>query len=150
MIKFIHTGHALSKESIKPKRFRATVIVDAAEGILLTETRNRMVLFPGGGINPAEPPIAAAGRELFEETGLEATSLIFLFEHESQSTQHYVFSAATRGNAKARDDAVRVFYIRESEVESTINMSPATRTILLRFLHNKVPKYQLLSGRAAK
>lgn len=150
MTNSIHAGRAFPKEGVKPKRFRATVIVNAAEGILLTETRNRIVLFPGGGINLSEPPIAAAGRELFEETGLEATSLVFLFEHESQSTRHYVFLAAAQGHAKAGDDAFRVFYIRESEVESTKNMSPATRTILSKFLLDRTPQYKLLSSRISK
>ncbi len=64
-----------------------TPIVRASARVLLVDARDRILLFcvddsrvaaqrlwitPGGGIQPGEMPIAAARRELWEETGVEA------------------------------------------------------------------------------
>jgi 8-oxo-dGTP pyrophosphatase MutT (NUDIX family) len=64
-----------------------TPIVRASARVLLIDARDRVLLFcmddrrisarrlwvtPGGGIHPGETPLAAARRELWEETGVEA------------------------------------------------------------------------------
>ena len=64
-----------------------TPIVRASARVLLIDARDRILLFcvddrriaaqrlwitPGGGIHPGETPLAAARRELWEETGVEA------------------------------------------------------------------------------
>ncbi|TAK59210.1 MAG: NUDIX domain-containing protein [Dehalococcoidia bacterium] len=64
-----------------------TPIVRASARVLLIDARGRILLFcvdderlaekqlwitPGGGIQPGETPLAAAQRELWEETGVEA------------------------------------------------------------------------------
>ena len=65
---------------------RATVIVPTNEGILLTRDQKGMLLLPGGNLERGELPIAAAARELYEETGLKAQSLEVLFEGKSDFT----------------------------------------------------------------
>lgn len=115
------------------KRSRATVIVKADNYILLVVTHAGLVLLPGGGLSRGELPIAGAARELHEETGLVATSLSFLFQHESESNLHHVFLAEAVGTPVADDDAVRLEFLTGSAKDSALNLSPATRAILTKF-----------------
>lgn len=119
-----------TKAPTNSKRRRSTVIVTVADAILLTETHKGSILLPGGEIGRRELPIAAAARELMEETGLVATEIKFLFEHESATTYHYVFYATASGKPMAGDDAARILYSFRDTDDKHMNMSPATRAIL--------------------
>jgi 8-oxo-dGTP pyrophosphatase MutT (NUDIX family) len=121
------TGHASSK------RLRATVIVRMRAGVLLAGDQSGLVLLPGGGVDHGELPIVAAARELHEETGLVATSLQFLFQHESPTNLHHVYYCEAGGVPVAADDAEYLVYLDQPAKESPLNLSPATRTILVRF-----------------
>lgn len=115
------------------KRSRATVIVRMEEGVLLAGDSSGLVLLPGGGVDHGELPIAAAARELHEETGLIAISLRFLFHHESPTNLHHVYYCEAEGDPVAADDAEHLVYLVQPAMESPLNLSPATRTILTRF-----------------
>lgn len=131
----------------RTKRQRATVIVEIAGEILLTKTHKGLVLLPGGGINRGELAIAAAARELHEETGLEATTLAHLFNYESATTYHNVFHAVAHGAPVAGDDAVRLVFLRGVVSASILNISPATRVILDKFA--KLSASEQLKGSAS-
>jgi 8-oxo-dGTP diphosphatase len=118
---------------VTSKRYRATVIVRTEQGVLLAGDRSGLVLLPGGGVDRGELPIAAAARELHEETGLVATSLLFLFHHESPTNLHHVYFCEAEGTPVAADDAEYLAFLDQSAMESPLNLSPATRTILARF-----------------
>ena len=120
-------GHPTSK------RPRATVIVLMEEGVLLAGDASGLILLPGGGVDHGELPIAAAARELHEETGLIAISLQFLFHHESPTNLHHVYYCEAEGVPVAADDAEHLVYLDQPATESPLNLSPATRTILTRF-----------------
>lgn len=64
------------------------------------------MLLPGVALSKGELPIEGVAREFHEETGLVATSLSYLFEHESESNSHHVFLAEAMGNPMAVDDDV--------------------------------------------
>ena len=131
--KFWDNAPLARRKPRRTKRQRATVIVEIAGEILLTETRKGLVLLPGGGFDRGELAIAAAARELHEETGLEATTLAHLFNYESETTYHNVFHAVAHGTPVAGDDAVRLIFIKGDALASSINMSPATRVIMDKF-----------------
>ncbi|MEF8698820.1 MAG: NUDIX domain-containing protein [Candidatus Accumulibacter sp. UW25] len=116
------------------KRQRATIIVEGRQGILLVESRAGLLLLPGGGIHPKESLLQAAARELAEETGLIAESLLFLFSHDSVTNCHHVFWAAAPGEPLAADDAQAIRYFDADDEALTGAMSRASRQIIERFL----------------
>ena len=68
--------------------------------VLLVSDGDGMFLMPGGGIEPGEQPMAAAVRELHEETGLTATRAEFLFEWASSTNMHHVFLVEADGEVE--------------------------------------------------
>lgn len=97
------------------KKSRATVIVRTDEGMVITRDDKGLLLLPGGNVEPGELPIAAAARELYEETGLKAQALEFLFEEESEFYMHQVFLVRRyTGAAVAHSDALELLYLDES------------------------------------
>ena len=78
-------------------RQRATVVLVRNGRVLLVGDETGKFLLPGGGIEPDEQPMAAAVRELYEETGLTATRAEFLFEWASSTNMHHVFLVEADG-----------------------------------------------------
>jgi ADP-ribose pyrophosphatase YjhB (NUDIX family) len=101
-----------------PKRQRATVIVERDDALVLVQTRQGLWLLPGGGVTRGELPIAAAARELHEET---------------ETNVHHVFHAVAAGDPQASDDAADLVLLREQSHLPALAMSLATRNIIDRF-----------------
>jgi 8-oxo-dGTP pyrophosphatase MutT (NUDIX family) len=89
------------------KRRRGTAIVETKQGIILVSGREEYFLLPGGGAEPFESRRQAAIRELEEETGLKASSAIYLFTHVGSTYQykdksiknhHKIFLIKAEGN----------------------------------------------------
>jgi 8-oxo-dGTP diphosphatase len=74
-------NHPAPSESVIERRVAVVMLVDRHGRILMqhrdskARTSPNQWAFPGGSIEPHETPIAAAGRELWEETGLRVDEL---------------------------------------------------------------------------
>ncbi|QIN62628.1 NUDIX domain protein [Caballeronia sp. SBC1] len=81
---------------------RATLICRRGDKILLVARKGARWALPGGRVKTGEAFIAAARRELREETALIAESLVFLFQFRGNSTLHHVFEATVPDDVAAR------------------------------------------------
>ena len=87
-----------------PRR-RATVLIARGGAVLLVRDRGRSTyMLPGGGVERGETPIAAAARELYEETGLEATSLRYLLTFPGKYNDHYIYAAEAGGEVAVGEE----------------------------------------------
>ena len=86
-------------------RHRATVIVRRDDRVLVVRDRGRPTYaLPGGGIEDGELPIVAAARELYEETGLEASAIRFLFVFEGKYNDHHLYEVEADGEVVVRGE----------------------------------------------
>ena len=86
-------------------RLRATVIVRRDDRVLVVRDRGRPTYaLPGGGIEKGELPIVAAARELYEETGLEASAIRFLFVFEGKYNNHHLYEVEADGEVAVRGE----------------------------------------------
>ena len=114
----------------KQKRRRGTVIIELADGILLTQMRGDRLLLPGGQAERREPRIMTAIRELYEETGLVAESVRYLFDFESSYYHHKVFYVTASGKPQPRSEVANLAYYRPDMPE----LSASSRAIIEKFL----------------
>ena len=86
-------------------RLRASVILMRNGRALLVRDRGRPTYaLPGGGIEKDELPIIAAARELYEETGLEADRIRFLFVFEGKYNNHHLYEVEADGEVAVRGE----------------------------------------------
>lgn len=132
---------------INPKvkqRRRGTVIVDTNKGIILVGLKNQeSLLLPGGGAEFYETRRQAAIRELSEETGLKASSVIYLFSYVGEpyqyknnwvSNSHKVFLITAEGSPSPRNEIGHIKYYKPGE---ETKLSKSTNTILEKYLRDK-------------
>lgn len=105
-------------------RRRGTAIVETNAGILIVEENNGVHSLPGGGVHQGESTEAAAIRELQEETGLEALSAQFLFDHwgrlhsvedRQRQNQHAVFLIEAIGTPQPNDGILAIRFYRPGD-----------------------------------
>lgn len=127
-------------------RRRGTAIVETPRGILVTASRNKLFLLPGGGAEKWESRRRATIRELKEETGLKAYDWKYLFTyHEPKYTLegkrrkirnlHKVFLIRATGNPKPNyHDVSHIAYWKPG---SDVNISRTTRKIIEKYREMK-------------
>jgi 8-oxo-dGTP diphosphatase len=126
-------------------RRRGTAIVETPKGILVTASRNKLFLLPGGGAEKWESRRRATIRELKEETGLKAYSWKYLFTyHEPKYNYsdgkrrkirnlHKVFLIKASGTPKPNyHDVSHIDYWRPN---SNVNISRTTKAIIEKYLN---------------
>lgn len=94
------------------RRNRATVVAIGRDNrvLLVMERRGRdRFSLPGGSVERGESSIAAAARELYEETGLNASKIEWRLEHKSRYNRHQVFLAVPRGQVRLRDGELKEY-----------------------------------------
>lgn len=136
----------LTKLVTRPKRLRSTAIVETPQGILLTAMANGVFLLPGGGIEANEGAAAAIIRELHEETGLFAESVLYLFDHESDSSHHRVFYVQAGGQPQLCNETRYLAYYMPGV---DLCMSRGVQEILARFLALKAVQPEFFAALGA-
>lgn len=99
--------------------------MDTPSGILVVSKNGRVFTLPGGGARPYETDKEAAIRELKEETDLDATDAVYLFEfmgvrHPGPRggtfrNSHKVFLATARGVPRPTREIKKVAYYTGSQ-----------------------------------
>jgi len=126
-------------------RRRGTAIVETSKGILVTASRNKLFLLPGGGAEKWESRRRATIRELKEETGLKAYSWKYLFtynepkynyhngERRKIRNLHKVFLIKAYGIPKPNyHDVSHIDYWKPN---SNVNISRTTKAIIEKYLN---------------
>ena len=96
-------GGSSSNGHNRGKRRRATALVIHRGKYLLVRDKGRnQYSLPGGAINQDEPPVAAAVRELYEETQLKVMKAEYLFEHRGTVNSHAVVMIEIEPDTRVR------------------------------------------------
>ena len=84
--------------------------------------KKREVELPGGAIEPGESPVAAAARELQEETSIEGHGLFHLCTLQLGSTIHHVFTTHVDDQEKpvARNEIVACKWVLRDKLSPAI------------------------------
>ncbi len=116
-------------------KVRATVICELDRHVLLVRKPRCRWSLPGGKVELGETTAGAALRELQEETGLRAESLLYLMELESGGTRHHVYEAWAPNLYLARplNEIVDCIW-HPLETVDNLSTSDATRQIVKAFL----------------
>ena len=104
--------------------FRAGVvaIVVNSTGQLMAFQRSDLVdqwQLPQGGIEPGEEPVAAAWRELGEETGLSPTDVDLVAEHPDWTLYEWPEQVRKQGRRFGQAQRWFTFLVRDDRVEPT-------------------------------
>ena len=71
--------------------------------LLVMGRRGTKFSLPGGRVKRREPSIAAAARELYEETGLNSSKIEWQFPYNGRTRCHRVFRATPTGEVQLKD-----------------------------------------------
>lgn len=129
-------GYFYHPKSMKDR----SIIVCIRDGkvLLVARARSRWSL-PGGTIKRSETPLAAAPRELAEETGLVGTRLTYPFEFGGLNKRHQVFSSSTPEDISPEpgNEIVQCRWFSPIKI-ATLSASVPTRSIVHLFVQFEI------------
>lgn len=93
------------------KRRRSTVLARRKDGryLLVKEKGNSHYSLPGGGVEPGEPTLLAAVRELHEETRLKVSQISYIDDIDGERAYHYVFLAEVYGEVRLQRKEISAY-----------------------------------------
>ena len=115
-------------------KIRATVICEQDRQILLVRKPKSRWALPGGTVERGETHVDAAIRELAEETGLSAESLLYLMRINEGDTEHHVFEVSVLdGKAASPRNEISDCLWHPLDAIAQLQMKKGTREILEAF-----------------
>ncbi|MGZ2748896.1 NUDIX hydrolase [Burkholderia stagnalis] len=112
-------------------RDRATIVCRQGPCILLVARTTSRWALPGGTVKRRESPLAAAHRELWEETGLSDLPIEYAFQFGGLAKLHHVFVTDVLIDAapRPRNEIVHCRWVEPADVAS-LPTSVSTQTIV--------------------
>lgn len=99
------------------RRKRVTAIVETDKGIVVVSHSKQgkpTFMLPGGSIRKKESYMGAVTRELYEETGLHASEVKYLFDLPTKHNLHKVFFVKTHGTLRKGHETTHINFWNES------------------------------------
>jgi 8-oxo-dGTP diphosphatase len=110
---------------------RATIICLRSGRVLLVRKKGGKWNFPGGAIEADETPVAAAARELREETSIEGHGLLSLCTVRVGSTVHHIFTTHFDDDEKpvASNEIVACKWVQRDKISPSMLKAAAAGLI---------------------
>ncbi len=96
-------------ETIQPRNTAGGIIVNTEGKVALVYQNHNSWAFPKGGIDPGETTLEAAWREIKEETGLTAETIVY--KGELGTYKRYSIGRDGTGEDTSRPESTRTFYL---------------------------------------
>ena len=136
----------MPERKLRTKRNRATALVLNGGRLLLVRERGaKHWSLPGGGVKKSEDPVAAAIRELAEETKLVAVTATYLFHYESPSQHHHVCRLEVEGKVELLKEEIGDYRWWDGETELAI--IPSAMEIIGRVKRHRATAMVFREGR---
>ena len=126
------------------RRKRVTAVVETDKGIVLvshSKYGKPNFMLPGGSIRKNESYMGAVTRELYEETGLHAYEVKYLFDLPTKKNLHKVFFVKTHGDLRKRHETTHIDFWNES-TKDNLEVAWHVKPIINRYKNHFVKTFE--------